>query len=96
MRINITGQNFDVSKELEDYTHKKLQKLNSYEEYVTSIQISFHNEKLGNIAEGHIQIPGNTISAKTESESMHGAMDGLIDKLVRQLKTYREKITDHR
>ena len=96
MQINITSKNCDLSEQSKQYTHKKLEKLRPHEDIITSIAINYHTEKLEHIAEGHISLPGNTINARAEHKTSQGAMDGLIDKLVRLVVKHKEKQTSHR
>jgi putative sigma-54 modulation protein len=38
---------------------------------------------------------GGTIHADATAEDMYAAVDALIDKLDRQVKKFKEKVTDH-
>jgi putative sigma-54 modulation protein len=38
---------------------------------------------------------GNTIFAESTEDNMYAAIDSLIDKLDRQVKKHKEKLTDH-
>jgi putative sigma-54 modulation protein len=52
-------------------------------------------EKLRHKAEATMHISGGDIFAEAVEENMYAAIDGLVDKLDRQLKKHKEKITDH-
>lgn len=96
MQLNITGHNIELTPALREFTEKKFERLKAYQESITSTHVTFNVDKLNQIAEAQIHVPGQMIVAKAESESMYAAIDALIDKLVRQLKKYKEKHTDHR
>lgn len=96
MNTQISGHNIDVTPALREFTEKKLNKLKKHQDYITNIHITFNVDKLVQIAEGQVLVPGQAIHAKAEAEEMYHAVDILIDKLVRQLKKYREKQTEHR
>ena len=96
MNINISGHNYEVDEKLKNYTFKKLKKLDNYNDYITSTHITYRNENLKHVAEGLIYVSGSEIHASSEHETSHGAMDGLIDRLVKQLNKYKEKNTDKR
>lgn len=96
MNTQISGHNIEVTPALREFTEKKLNKLKIHQDYITNIHITFNVDKLVQIAEGQISVPGQTIHAKAEAEEMYHAIDILIDKLIRQLKKYREKQTSHR
>mgnify|MGYP003952970233 CR=1 FL=1 len=91
MNINISGHNREVDEKLKSYTLKKLKKLDNYSDYITSTHITFRSDKLKHIAEGLIHVSGAEIHATSEHETSHGAMDGLIDRLIKQLKKHKEK-----
>ncbi|MEM1244539.1 MAG: ribosome-associated translation inhibitor RaiA [Pseudomonadota bacterium] len=97
MDINITGKQLDVTPALRDFTREKLDKIIRHFDRITSIHVIFKVEKLRKIAEATIQIPRESINAKAESnDNMYSAVDGLIDKLDRQIKRHKEKDDEHR
>jgi len=96
MSTQMTGHNLDLTPALREFTEKKLKRLKAYTDTITSTHITFNIDNLNQIVEAQITVPGNTIHAKAESDSMYAAVDTLIDKLLRQLKKYKEKHTDHR
>jgi putative sigma-54 modulation protein len=52
-------------------------------------------EKLRHKAEATMHITGGNIFADAEQENMYAAIDALVDKLDRQVKKHKEKMTDH-
>ena len=96
MQININGHNCEIDGTLKNYTQKKLKKLESYHEIITSTHITYYNDKHQQTAEGHIHVPGAELHAKADHATQHGAMDSLIDKLIKQLVKYKEKNNGHR
>jgi len=96
MQTQMTGHNVDLTPALKEFTEKKIEKLNAYADTITSTHITFNIEHLNQIVEAQLTVPGNTIHAKAESDNMYTAIDAMIDKLMRQLKKYKEKHTDHR
>jgi putative sigma-54 modulation protein len=53
-------------------------------------------EKTRQMAEANFHVSGQDIFADIEHEDMYAAIDGLVDKLDRQLLKYKEKIQSHR
>lgn len=98
MQLNITGHNVELTSALREFTEKKFEKLKAkaHQDNITSTHITFSADKLNQIAEAQIHIPGYIIVAKAESETMYAAIDALISKLLRQLKKHKEKHTGHR
>lgn len=95
MTPQLTGHHIEITPALREFTEKKLARLKPHDEYITSIHVTFNVDKLDQIAEGQIQVPGQTIHAKATNENMYSAIDALIDKLSRQLVKYKEKHTNH-
>ena len=60
------------------------------------MSVIFEVAKLRQIAEATIHIPGTELHAKAESEDMYAAVDGLVDKLDRQLIKHKEKLQERR
>ena len=52
-------------------------------------------EKVRHKAEATMHISGGTLFADSVEEDMYAAIDGLVDKLDRQVKKHKEKMTDH-
>ena len=62
---------------------------------IISIDVTFEVEKLRQIAKASVHVAGKVFHADASSEDMYQAVDGLVDKLDRQLKDHREKQTSH-
>lgn len=95
MQINITGQQMDVTPALRDYIESKLQRLERHFDQITNIHVILSVEKERQKAEATISVARGELFADTEQESMYAAIDNLMDKLDRQLKKHKEKLTDH-
>jgi len=95
MTPQFTGHHVEITPALREFTEKKLSRLKPHNNSITSIHITFNVDKLSQIAEGKVSVPGQTIHAKAENESMYNAVDALVQKLSRQLVKYKEKQTNH-
>lgn len=96
MNTQFTGHNLEVTQALREFTEKKLKKLTAKREFITHIHVTFNVDKLVQIAEASVSVPGHIIHAKAEANEMYQAIDNLVDKLIRQINKYREKQTEHR
>lgn len=96
MNIQITGHNIDVTPALREFAEKKLKRLKKHMNNITNIHVTFNIDKLSQIVEAQVMLPGNKIHAKAKSNDMYHAVDELIHKLIRQLDKYRDKLTGHR
>jgi len=95
MQINLSGHHVDITPSLRDYVTSKLERLKRHFDHVTDIHVVLGVEKLRHKAEATMHISGGDIFADSVEENMYAAIDGLVDKLDRQLKKHKEKITDH-
>lgn len=95
MQLTITGHHIDVSPALREYVDSKLSKLERHFDNMTDIHCVLTVEKLAHKAEATIHVAGGTIHADAVEADMYAAIDGLADKLSRQVTKHKEKITDH-
>lgn len=95
MQIQYTGHNFEVTNAIRDHVEKKIARLKTTTDKITNIHVIMEVNKLRQIAEANIAVPGTTINAKAESEDMYKTIDLLVDKLNVQLTKYKEKLTEH-
>ena len=97
MRIEIVGKNgFTPSEANKEYAIKKLNKLENYlEDYdnssarvVCKVYKSYHKIE--------VTIPTKNIILRAEvmEEDLYAAIDGAIDKLVKQVRRYNDKVKD--
>lgn len=95
MQINLSGHHVDLTTPLRDYVNSKMERLERHFDHVTDVHVVLGVEKLRHKAEATMHISGGDIFADSVEENMYAAIDGLVDKLDRQLKKHKEKITDH-
>jgi len=95
MQLNLTGHHVDITPALNDYVISKLERLERHFDQVTNVHVILSVEKLRQKAEATINVTGNQLFADAENEDMYAAIDALIDKLDRQIKKHKEKMTDH-
>lgn len=96
MQLSVTGHHIDVTPALRDYVGEKLAKLERHFDHMTDIHCILTVEKLLHKAEATVHVGGATIHADSIEQDMYAAIDMLVDKLDRQVKKHKEKITDHR
>lgn len=95
MQITITGHHIDVSSPLREYVDSKLARIVRHFDQMTDVHCVLTVEKLVHKAEATINVSGGTIHAYATDENMYAAIDGLADKLDRQVKRHKEKVTNH-
>jgi putative sigma-54 modulation protein len=95
MQLNLTGRHIEITPALRDYLTNKVTRIERHFDNVTDIHCILTVDKLQHKAEAKINVSGNTLYAESIEDDMYAAIDGLIDKLDRQLKKYKEKLSDH-
>ena len=95
MQIEITGHHVEVTPALRAYVTEKMQKLTRHFDQVNSIHVILNVEKLQHQAEATVKAAGRTMFAAESAKDMYASIDGLIDKLDRQVRRYKDRITDH-
>lgn len=96
MQISITGHHVDITPALKSYVDSKFERLERHFDQVTNVHVVLSVEKVRQKAEANMHLNGADIFADSVEEDMYAAIDGLVDKLDRQVKKYKEKITSHR
>ncbi|KAA8997963.1 ribosome-associated translation inhibitor RaiA [Paenibacillus spiritus] len=94
MQFSIRGQQIEVTDALRDYVEKKLSRLDKYfdappasEGFVTlSVLRGLHT------VEVTIPLNGVTLRAEVRSEDMYASIDGVADKLERQIRKHKTKL----
>ncbi|MBT8140929.1 MAG: ribosome-associated translation inhibitor RaiA [Gammaproteobacteria bacterium] len=95
MQINLTGHHVDVTSALKDFVESKMQRVERHFDHMTNANVILTVEKLRHKAEATINVSGAQVYADATEENMYSAIDGLVDKLDRQVKRHKEKIKDH-
>jgi putative sigma-54 modulation protein len=95
MQINIQGHHVDLTDSMQEYVNSKFQKLERFFEHINNVHVVLKIEKVNHIAEATLHVSQGDIHATSESDNMYAAIDGLVDKLVRQLNKHKEKLSNH-
>jgi len=95
MQIDVTGHHVEITEPMRSYVDDKFQRLERHFDHVTDVHVVLSVEKLRHTAEATIQLSGGKVFADNTEENMYAAIDGLTDKLDRQIKKHKEKLTNH-
>ncbi len=98
MQLEVTGQNVEVTQALRAYIQEKSERLERYFDHLISGHFVLKLEKLLHQVDATLQVGGktNAIHAEAEAEDMYAAIDLLMDKLDRQVRRHKSRISDHR
>lgn len=95
MQINLTGHHIDMTPALRSYVEDKFGRLQRHFDHMISAHVILSVEKERHTAEATVHVNGGSLFADVQHDDMYAAIDGLIDKLDRQIKKHKEKLTDH-
>jgi putative sigma-54 modulation protein len=95
MKIDVSGHHVEVTTPLREYVETKFERLQRHFDQITNTEVTLILEKMVQKAEATLHISGADIFAAAESDDMYAAIDSLADKLDRQVRKHKEKITDH-
>ncbi|MBB1073544.1 ribosome-associated translation inhibitor RaiA [Rhodoferax sp. 4810] len=96
MQINLTGHHVDITEPLRGYVDTKFARLERHLDHVINAHVILSVEKLRQKAEATLLINGTSVFADAVHEDMYAAIDGLVDKLDRQVIKYKEKRQSYR
>ncbi|MBI3604784.1 MAG: ribosome-associated translation inhibitor RaiA [Nitrospirae bacterium] len=96
MNIQITGRHLEVTPTLKEYIESRLHKIEKYSFKILDVQVILDVEKYRHHAEMTVGMEGFTLQAHDETEEMYSTIDKVIDKIEKQLKKHKEKVTRHR
>jgi putative sigma-54 modulation protein len=91
MQLNISGHHIELTDALRSYVNEKFQRIERHFENVIHIHVILSVEKLEQKAEATMQVNGAKIHAEESHHDLYAAIDGLIDKLDRQVLRHKEK-----
>lgn len=95
MEIHVTGQQIEVTQALRNHVEAKVDRLSRMFDNLTSFNVVLTVEKLEHKAEGTLAASGRVLHAVEVSDDMYASIDGMMDKLVNQLRKHKEKLKDH-
>lgn len=95
MRIDVHGQQIEVTQALRTYVESKLERLPRHFEQPLDVRVLLTLDKPDHRAEATIIVSGKTLHADAANVDMYGAIDLLTDKLDRLLMKHKEKLVDN-
>jgi len=95
MQINVSGHHVEVTPALRTYVTSKLQRIERHFDNVTNAHVVLSVEKVLKRAEATVNVAHGQLFADAFDEDMYAAIDALADKLDRQVRRHKDKLTDH-
>jgi putative sigma-54 modulation protein len=96
MDITVTFRHIEPMDSLKAYAEEKASKIEKYFDFPVEVHIVLVAEKFRRMADVTLNVNGTVIKALEETEDMYSAIDQVMDKIEKQVKRYRDKITRKR
>lgn len=96
MNITILGHHLEVTDALRAYVTEKVERISGHYDKINKVNVTLSVEKYNQKAEATLHVTGNDIHADSVKDDMYAAIDDMADKLDRQVRHYKRKLTDHR
>lgn len=96
MHITVKGKHFDVTDALNTYASDRLNKISRYFDSVISADVTLSTERNWHIAEVTVFGNGFDMRGEERTKDMYNSIDRVIEKLERQLKKKKAKVTKRR
>jgi putative sigma-54 modulation protein len=102
MEIAVKGRNISVTEALEQYAWEKVERVRKFfddERSVTRAEVELIHERNPSVSEPEVAettlfINGTVLKAREASGDMYASIDGMSDKLERQVRRYRGRQID--
>ncbi len=95
MVTTVTSRHFKAHESLVEYARTSAQKLNHYYDGIIKCEVKLNFEKARNsvkIAEVIVTVYKTKITGLQRTEDFHKSIDGAVEKVLVQLKKYKEKL----
>ena len=95
MRLTISGHHLAVSGSLQRYVQGKLERVGRHFDHVIDVNVVLSVDKLRQKAEVTLRVRGRGLFAEFVDADLYAAIDGVADKLDRQLLRYKDRLRAH-
>jgi putative sigma-54 modulation protein len=97
MEMTVTFRHLEPSDALKNYVMEKVSRIEKYLSNITEVHIILTHEKLAHTAEVIVHANRAKITAREKhKDNMYASIDLMADKLERQVKKHKDKITSHK
>jgi len=91
MNLHLTGHHVEITPAIRDYVVGKLERINRHFDHVIDVNVVMTVEKLDQRIEANVHLSGKDIHVQVHDGDMYAAIDGLMDKLDRQVLKHKER-----
>jgi putative sigma-54 modulation protein len=97
MQIKISSKHLEMTPSIEEYINSKASKLTRFYDRIEQIDVIIEKTNHGFVVEilTNVEHHDNIVSSN-EDDDMYAAIDGSVDRSVRQLTDLKSKLRDHK
>ncbi len=95
MNLQVSGHHLEITPAIRAYITEKLVRINRHFDHVIDVNVILSIDKLVQKIEATVHVRGKDIHVECTHGDMYAAIDGLADKLDRQILKHKEKTNDH-
>ncbi|MBL7170932.1 MAG: ribosome-associated translation inhibitor RaiA [Candidatus Omnitrophica bacterium] len=96
MNLTISGRKIEVTQSLRQHAEDKIKKALKYSDKIIDAHVVMSMEKYIHTVEITFNLEGKTIFAKESSGDMYTSVDLAINKIIKQLRRYHDRLKDHK
>jgi putative sigma-54 modulation protein len=96
MNLQLTGHHVEITPSIRDYVLAKLERINRHFEQVIDVKVIVSVQKLDQMIEATVHLSGKDIHVACHDADMYAAIDGLVDKLDRQIIKHKDRFEEGR
>lgn len=91
MELQITGRHLEVTEAIRSYIEKKIKKLEHFSHRIISVHVILQIQRFNHIVEITVRGKDLDLIVKENAESMYGAFDQALDRVVIAVERHEEK-----
>ncbi|MEX0959665.1 MAG: ribosome-associated translation inhibitor RaiA [Burkholderiales bacterium] len=94
MNLNVSGHHLEITPAIRSYVTEKLSRVTRHFDHVIDVNVILSVSKLDQKVEANVHVSGKDLFCECTDPDMYAAIDGLVDKLDRQILKHKEKLAD--
>ena len=95
MNLSICGHHVEITPAMREFVTMKLERVKRHFDQVIDARVVLSVDKQGQKAEVILHLSGRDIVAECMDSDLYAAIDGLMDKIDRQVLRHKTRLTDH-
>jgi len=96
MNITISGRKIEITQSLRQHAEDKIKKTLKYSDKIIDVHVIMYMERYLHTVEMTFNLDKKTIFAKEVSGDMYSSVNLAIDKIIKQLCKYHDRLKEHK